>query len=85
MSREKAGIITGFYFVLATFTIIGNPFPEIKTVTIPIFGILLTLPWSLLIGKITSSITIGLELCAVLNGLIIFIYLFKLRMRKKPL
>jgi hypothetical protein len=74
---KKAILIAGGYFLIASFTIVGNPFAEPKTVVIPIFGILLTLPWSLFVGKWVSSLTLGLEAAALLNAALAFFVLRK--------
>jgi hypothetical protein len=76
---KKGFIIAVIYLAITSFTIIGNPFAAVKTVTIPIFGILLTLPWSLVFPKLISSLTAELETGAVLNAIIILL----LFMRRK--
>ena len=81
MKSKKALIISVIYFIVTSFTIIGNPFAKIKVVTIPIFGILLTLPWSLILPKLISlvisitsvtAVNIVLEICAIINTALIF-------------
>jgi hypothetical protein len=71
--RIRAGIAAVIYFLIATFTIVGNPFVVESNHAIPIFGILLTIPWSLLAALLTySSAAAGifaLEACALLNAL----------------
>jgi hypothetical protein len=65
---KKAVLIAGVYLAITSFLITGNPWAAQKTITMPIFGILLTLPWSLIVGRFTPSLTIGLETAAVLNA-----------------
>lgn len=79
ISRQKSAIIAIVYFTITTFTVVGNPFLKVKTVTIPNFGILLTLPWSLLLARFVASFNLTLELCAVLNALILFAILSRWR------
>ena len=74
-SQRSAGSIAVIYFLVTTFTIVGNPFAEPKTATVPIFGILLTLPWSLVAARFMSSVTLALETSAVLNAVILFFLL----------
>ena len=77
-NMKKSIIMATIYFVLTSFTIIGNPFAIIKVVTIPIYGIILTLPWSLIISRFVNSATVSLEIGAVLNAIIIYLILKRL-------
>lgn len=77
--------VSAGYFLLASFAIIGNLFVAESNVEIPIYGILLTLPWSLLAALIKySSATAGLaalEICALLNSILLY---FLIRAAQRP-
>ena len=75
ISQGRAGSIALIYFLVTSFTIVGDPFAEPKTATVPIFGILLTLPWSLIVARFVSPVTLALETSAVLNAAILFFLL----------
>ena len=74
--RTRARIVAAIYFLIATFTIVGDPFAANGNHTIPVFGILLTMPWSLMAGLLKYSSaaagTVALEVCALINALILY-------------
>src|SRR5882762_10425825 len=78
VARPKAVLVSVIYLLTTSFTIVGNPFAEHKAVTIPIYGIILGLPWSLVAMKyVHSHANFTLEACAVLNAVILFAVLGK--------
>lgn len=72
----RAMVVSAGYFLLATFAIVGNPFVAESNVAIPIYGILLTLPWSLMAALIkypsAAAGLAALEVCALLNSIILY-------------
>lgn len=77
--KLKAAMGSCLYFLGTSFMVIGKPFAEHSTRSIPIFGIILTLPWSLAAAAIHYSSamqgTITLEICAALNAWLMFVVL----------
>jgi hypothetical protein len=69
----KPVAVSATYFLVATFTVVGNPFAASTNVAIPLWGILLTLPWSLVVPRIISSLTAALEVAAIVNATVIYV------------
>ena len=83
----KATMSSIVYFCVSSFMIIGTPFGAPRQVTNPLYGIILTLPWSACIVLFTGffeeiGIHNPLAIGAALNAIILALVLF-LRWSKK--